>query len=129
MAPDGLAEVADGTGLDPLLRALADPTRRRVVEILSAGPRRAGALSSALQVSAPTTSKHLRVLLDSGVVEDRRDPGDARARIFDLKLATVTALQSWLDQLEANWDEQLRAFKRHAETAHVQGARPERGET
>jgi DNA-binding transcriptional ArsR family regulator len=98
-----------------VLRALADPARLVVVEVLSEGPRRAGELAQACGVSAPTMSKHLRVLLGAGVVADERSPDDARLRVFRLRPDSVVALQAWLDQLQARWDDQLRSFKRHVE--------------
>jgi DNA-binding transcriptional ArsR family regulator len=104
-----------GPQLTPLLQALADPTRLGVVQLLSSGPRRAGELADALSLSAPTMSKHLRVLLRAGVVTDERHDEDARVRVFRLRPESVTALRAWLDQLQALWDEQLRSFKRHAE--------------
>ena len=101
--------------LMPLLQALADPTRLGVVQLLSTGPRRAGELADAAGVSAPAMSKHLRILLQAGVVEDERRPEDARVLIFRLRPQPVIALQAWLDQLQAHWDDQLRSFKRHVE--------------
>jgi DNA-binding transcriptional ArsR family regulator len=99
----------------PLLQALADPVRLEVVERLSTGPQRAGQLAASAQLSAPAMSKHLRVLLRAGVVVDERLPDDARARVFRLRPESVVALQAWLDQLQAHWDDQLRSFKRHVE--------------
>jgi DNA-binding transcriptional ArsR family regulator len=107
--PTGEVEV------DTLLVALADPTRRRVVQLLGERPHRPGELSAAANVSAPAMSRHLRVLLDAGVVADERVPSDARARVFRLRPEPLGALQAWLDQLQAHWDDQLRAFKRHVE--------------
>jgi DNA-binding transcriptional ArsR family regulator len=101
--------------LVPLLQALADPTRLGVVQLLSVAPRRAGELAAASGVSAPVMSKHLRVLLRAGVVADERPPDDARVRVFRLRPESVVALEAWLDQLQAHWDEQLRSFKRHVE--------------
>jgi DNA-binding transcriptional ArsR family regulator len=102
-------------GLGPVLQALADPARLGVVEVLSEGPRRAGELAQACGVSAPAMSKHLRVLLRAGIVADERSPDDARLRVFRLRPDSVVALQAWLDQLQARWDDQLRSFKRHVE--------------
>lgn len=99
----------------PLLQALADPTRLGVVRVLSRGPRRAGDLAAAAGVSAPSMSKHLRVLLTAGVVEDERPPDDARVRVFRLRPESMVALEAWLDQLKAEWDDQLHSFKRHVE--------------
>ena len=101
--------------LAPVLQALAEPTRLEVVRALSSGPRRAGELAETVGVSAPTMSKHLRVLLRAGVVADERSHEDARARVFRIRPESVVALRAWLDQLQALWDEQLRSFKRHVE--------------
>ena len=101
--------------LTPLLQALADPTRLGVVQLLSTGPRRAGEIADAAGLSAPAMSKHLRVLLQAGVVADERVIDDARVRMFRLRPESIVALQAWLDQLQAHWDDQLRAFKRHVE--------------
>ena len=104
-----------GHDLAPVLQALADPTRLEVVQLLSAGPRRAGELAAASGLSAPAMSKHLRVLLAAGVVADERPPEDARVRVFRLRPESVVALRAWLDQLQAQWDDHLRSFKRHVE--------------
>jgi len=99
----------------PVLHALADPTRVRVVEMLSVAPRRAGELSESLGVAPPAMSKHLRVLLRAGVVVDERHREDARARVFRLRHESVASVRAWLDQLQAHWDQQLRAFRAHVE--------------
>jgi DNA-binding transcriptional ArsR family regulator len=99
----------------PVFVALADPTRRRVVELLGERARRAGELSTAAGTSAPVMSRHLRTLLEAGLVVDERVPDDARLRVFRLRREPVLALQAWLDQLQAHWNEQLGAFKRHVE--------------
>jgi DNA-binding transcriptional ArsR family regulator len=98
-----------------LFAALADATRRQVVQLLGQGPRRAGELAAAAGVSAPAMSRHLRVLLQAGLVADERTTADARARVFRLRPQPVAALQAWLDQLQAHWDEQLQSFRRHIE--------------
>jgi len=98
-----------------VMRALADPTRLRVVELLSDRPHRAGDLAAKLVLPAPVMSKHLKILLEAGVVGDERRPEDARARVFSLRAESVLAVRAWLDQLQAHWDEQLAAFKTHVE--------------
>jgi DNA-binding transcriptional ArsR family regulator len=98
-----------------VLQALAEPTRLAVVQLLSTGPRRAGELAQAAHMSAPSMSKHLRVLLETGIVTDERRPEDARLRVFRLRPEPIVALRAWLDQVQAHWDEQLQAFKRHVE--------------
>jgi DNA-binding transcriptional ArsR family regulator len=104
------------TQLAPVLQALADPTRLAVVNLLREGPRRAGELAAESGLSAPAMSKHLRVLLDAGIVVDERPPQDARVRMFHLRPESVVALRAWLDQLQAEWDDHLRSFKRHVES-------------
>jgi DNA-binding transcriptional ArsR family regulator len=94
---------------------LGDPTRRRVVELLGRKPHRAGELAAAAGTSAPVMSRHLRILLVAGFVADERVPDDARLRVFRLRPEPVEALQAWLDQLQAHWNEQLRSFKRYLE--------------
>jgi len=103
------------TEFAPVLTALADPTRRRVVQLLRDGPHRAGELAAASGTSAPTMSRHLRVLLEAGIVADERPADDARARVFWLRPESVAALRDWLDALQAAGDEQLASFKRHVE--------------
>jgi len=101
--------------VETVFEALADPTRRRVVELLGEGPRRAGELAAAVDTSSPAMSRHLRVLLEAGIVSDERVSEDARVRMFRLRPESLVALQAWLDQLKAQWDEQLSSFKRHVE--------------
>lgn len=98
-----------------VFEALADPTRRQVVQLLSEGPRRAGELADQAAMSGPAMSRHLRVLLAAGMVADERLPGDARVRVFRLRPGSMVAVQAWLDQLQAHWEVQLRSFKRHVE--------------
>src|SRR5262245_4911254 len=86
-----------------LFRVLSDPTRRGIIELLGRGPRRAGELSSALAMSPPALSRHLRVLLEEGIVSDARAPGDARARVFRLRPRSLHGLRAWLDELEQHW--------------------------
>ena len=95
-----------GSGLDltAVFHALSDPTRQRVIEVLSAGPRRAGELAEALGASAPSMSRHLRVLLGAGLVVDERRAEDARIRMFQLRPESDVGLQAWLDQIKAHWD-------------------------
>jgi DNA-binding transcriptional ArsR family regulator len=98
-----------------VFEALADPTRRQVVQLLGERPHRAGALAAAAGTSAAVMSRHLRVLLAAGLITDERVPDDARLRVFHLRQAPLTALQAWLDQVQAHWTEQLGSFKRHVE--------------
>lgn len=98
-----------------LFGALADPARRQVVQLLGTAPRRAGELAAATGMSSPAMSRHLKVLLQAGIVTDERTAQDARMRYFRLRPQSLAALQAWLDQLQAHWDEQLGSFKQHIE--------------
>ena len=102
-----------------LFEALADPTRRTVVELLGSGPRRAGELAAAAGTSPPTMSRHLRVLLDAGIVRDERPAADVRTCVFHLRPESIVAVQAWLDQLQAQWNENLQSFKRHIEERNM----------
>ena len=95
--------------------ALADPTRRHVIQLLGGGPRRAGELADEVGASASGLSRHLKVLLDASIIEDERIPEDARVRLFRLRPDSLVAVQAYLDQLQAEWRDQLGSFKRHVE--------------
>jgi DNA-binding transcriptional ArsR family regulator len=99
--------------LDRTLAALADPQRRRVVDLLRERPRRAGELAQAAGASFPAMSRHLRTLRESGLVEEDRDALDARVRIYRLRREPMTELKAWLEETEAMWADQLKAFKGH----------------
>jgi hypothetical protein len=60
-------------------------------------------------------SRHLRVLLDAGLVVDERPSHDARARVFRLRPEAMDTVQAWLDDLQAHAGAQLASFKRHVE--------------
>lgn len=111
---------------DVLFEVLADPTRRRVVRLLGEQPRRAGELARVAGVSPPVMSRHLRILLGAGVIEDERVPGDARLRVFRLRREPLVALQAWLDQVQAQWNEQLGSFKQHVQKQHAHKQPPRR---
>jgi len=103
--------------LDDTLAALADPVRRRAVELLAQGPRRAGELARELGTSPSTMSKHLRVLRQRGLVTESHPEFDARVRIYTLRSAAMAELRAWLDLAERAWSEQLTAFAAHVERA------------
>ena len=106
--------------LDTTLVALADPTRRHVVDLLRKQPRRASDLADAVGTSRPAMSRHLRVLRKSGLVETeagdlRDDDGDARERVYRLRPEPFATLRQWLVEVEAFWTVELQAFKDHVE--------------
>jgi DNA-binding transcriptional ArsR family regulator len=103
------------SSVDRTLAALADPTRRGVVDLLRRRPRRAGEIAEALSTTRPAMSRHLRLLRRAGLVTEEGLADDARVRVYRLERERLAELRGWLDEVEAFWDGQLRAFKAHAE--------------
>ena len=101
--------------LDATLAALAEPTRRRVVELLRERPRRASDLATGTGTSAPAMSRHLRVLRSCGLVEDERVGHDARVRVYRLCPEPFAALRAWLEEVQAFWTDQLGAYQAYVE--------------
>lgn len=112
------------SNVDSTLTALADPTRRGVIDLLRKKPRRASEIADALSMTRPAMSRHLRVLRKARLVSEDGLEDDARARVYRLEREPFAALRSWLDEVEAFWGGQLQAFKAHAERR----ARKRRGE-
>ena len=110
------AAAAKEARLDDTLRALSDPARRGVVDLLRRQPQRAGELARALSMTPPALSRHLRVLRKSGLVEETSEPDDARVRVYCLRRERFTELAGWLTELDAFWTEQLGAFAAHVKT-------------
>jgi DNA-binding transcriptional ArsR family regulator len=107
----------NAVNLDRTLAALADPYRRRVVDLLRERPRRAGELAEATQLAFPLMSRHLRTLRESGLVEEDRDEFDSRVRIYRLRPEPMSDLKAWLEETEALWGRQLVALKAHLQTS------------
>ena len=103
------------TAVDRVLAALADPDRRRTIELLRESPRSAGELAEIVGLPAPAMSRHLRVLRKTGLVEERHPEFDARIRIYSLRTGPMAELRTSLDETEAMWEAQLSSFKRHVE--------------
>jgi DNA-binding transcriptional ArsR family regulator len=101
--------------LDRTLAAIADPYRRRVVDLLRERPRRAGELAEVTQLSFPAMSRHLKTMRESGLVEEERDKLDSRVRIYRLRREPMEDLKAWLAQTEAVWAKQLLALKAHVQ--------------
>jgi len=91
------------------LAALADPTRRKVLEQLRHGPRPVRDIASRLPVSRPAVSQHLKVLKEAGLVREERR---GTQHIYELDPQGLGPLRAWLDQL---WDAGLEAFKAEVE--------------
>lgn len=91
------------------LAAIADPTRRAVLERLRHGPHTVGEIAAGMPVSRPAVSQHLKALKDAGLVRD--EPRGA-ARIYRIHAEGLVELRQWLDSF---WDDALTRFKHHAE--------------
>ena len=103
------------TQLHETFAALGEPHRLAVVHLLREEPRRPAELATELSMSRPALSRHLRVLRNSGLVEERTLEGDLRGRVYQLRRDAFSELQEWLTEMEAFWNAQLQAFKSHAE--------------
>ena len=89
---------------------VADPSRRRILDLLLGGPRAVGELVDRLQISQPLTSKHLRVLRDAGLVQARKD---GRRRLYELRAEPLAELDAWLEPYRREWSDRLDALERH----------------
>ncbi len=100
-------------GLDATLAALADPNRRKVVDLLKGGPRPAGDIARAVGVAPPAMSRALKALKDAGLVTEHHPAHDSRVRIYELRTGPMGELRDWLAETETMWSEQLVAFREH----------------
>jgi len=89
--------------------ALADPTRRQVLERLRGGPLAVGEIARGLPVSRPAVSQHLKVLKEAGLVSDR---AEGARRVYHIDPRGLGALRAWLDQF---WATAMDAFKTEVE--------------
>lgn len=101
---------------DAAFGALADPTRRAVLDLLRAGRRPAGEIARAFPVSRPAISKHLRVLRRAHLVEERRE---GRHRLYELNPAPLKAVDSWLEQYRSFWTASLESLKAFVEAEYA----------
>jgi DNA-binding transcriptional ArsR family regulator len=91
------------------LAAVADPTRRRIVELLAERDRTAGELVKEFNLSAPAISQHLNVLREAGLVTTR---AEGQSRIQSLNPAGLDELDEWLHRTRAFWSQRLDALER-----------------
>ena len=94
------------------LEALAEPSRRRIVELLRDGELSVGQLVEGTRLAQPAVSKHLRVLKDAGLVEARRD---AQRRLYRIRPAPLAELDAWLEPYRKLWNESLDLLERRLE--------------
>lgn len=100
------------TAADTVYRAIADPTRRAILDRLRAGPANAGALAADFRTSRPAVSKHLKVLRDARLVIDTRL---GRERVYEIDPVPLQSVAGWLEGYRAFWQASLDRLKRHLE--------------
>ena len=90
-----------------MLQALADSSRRTVLEALGNGEATAGELAALLPIARPGVSRHLRVLREAGLVEARQD---AQRRVYRLRPEPLAEVEEWLGRYRSLWEQRLRAL-------------------
>jgi DNA-binding transcriptional ArsR family regulator len=105
---------------DAAFSALADPTRRAVLDLLRAGTRPAGDIARAFTVSRPAISKHLSILRRAHLVEERRE---GRHRMYHLNPEPLKAVDSWLNQYRQFWTASLNNLKAFVEAEYEKETR------
>ena len=93
-----------------VLDVIAEPTRRRILDVVREGERSVGELVDELGMHQPGVSRHLRVLRDAGLVEVRRD---AQRRLYRLRPEPLMELDAWLEPYRAEWANRLDSLERH----------------
>lgn len=95
------------------LKALADDTRRAVVEALGETPLSAGQLAARIDVTPAALSRHLRVLRQAGLVQLSLDEDDSRRHIYAIESGPLHALSEWVGRVAEFWTSQLTSYGRH----------------
>ncbi len=97
-------------------QALADPTRRAVLDLLRGGSQAAGQIASAFPVSRPAISKHLRLLRRAHLVREHRE---GRNRVYQLNPEPLRAVDSWIEQYRSFWSASLANLKSFVESEYA----------
>ena len=92
------------------LTALADPTRRQIVEMLGRGPRASGEIAEGFAISAPAVSQHLKVLREARLVDVRVD---AQRRLYRVRTEPLRAIDEWLEPYRLLWASRLDDLEWH----------------
>ncbi|PSK93771.1 ArsR family transcriptional regulator [Murinocardiopsis flavida] len=98
---------------------LAEPARRRILDLLLERPRLVGEISRELGITQPGTSKHLRVLREAGFVHVR---ADAQRRWYELRPAPLADIDAWLTPYRRLWNDHLDLLERHLDTMDSEGS-------
>ena len=96
--------------MESVFTVLAEPSRRAILTLLAAGERSVGDLESALKLSQPSVSKHLRVLRDAGFVEATID---AQRRVYRIRPEPLQQLDAWMEPFRRHWLAHVDALERH----------------
>jgi DNA-binding transcriptional ArsR family regulator len=107
-----MVKYASSPALDSVFAALADPTRRRILELLASAELCVTELTRSFSVSMPAISKHLRVLEKAGLITRERDGRLHRVR---LKAEPMRAAAGWIERYRNFWEDQLDAFSNYLE--------------
>jgi DNA-binding transcriptional ArsR family regulator len=95
-----------------IFRAIADPTRRAILDRLRAGPAPVNELAAAFEQSRPAISKHLRVLREARLVSEHRN---GRERVYQLRPAPLQTVVGWVEGYRSFWQQNLTQLKRYLE--------------
>ena len=109
-------KVTYSSSAEATFQALADPTRRAVLDLLRRGRQPAGQIAGAFPVSRPAISKHLRLLRRAHLVQEHRE---GRHRVYQLNPEPLRAVDSWLDQYRRFWSANLASLKAFVEAEHA----------
>ncbi|WP_106253733.1 ArsR/SmtB family transcription factor [Allonocardiopsis opalescens] len=93
-----------------VFEALADPVRRRLLELVAERERTAGELAAEFAISRPAVSRHLRVLAEAGLVGWR---GEAQRRLYRLEPGPLAEAGAWIERTRDSWAGRLDAMERH----------------
>ena len=96
--------------------AIADPTRRAILDALRSHERPAGEIAALFPVTRPAISKHLRVLRAAGLVRERRV---AQSRLYSLAAEPLREVEQWLEHYRAFWAARLHGLKRYVESTEL----------
>ncbi len=102
------AKKAAGGG--PVFEAVAEGSRREILDLLARGPQPVGEIVAATGLSQPNASRHLRILREAGLVEPR---AEGQRRIYELRPAGLAELIGWVAPYQALWKTSLDALERH----------------
>jgi len=115
---------APAGGAEATFQALADPTRRAVLDLLRRGSQPAGQIAEAFPVSRPAISKHLRLLRRAHLVSEHRE---GRNRVYQLNPEPLRDVDSWIEQYRSFWSTSLTNLKAFVEEEYAREIEPASG--